>query len=197
MRLYELTNEMNDAAESLEAALAWDPDTNAEGQPIDEAGNIIGNIEEYRAELLAVSVDLLNALTGAFEEKAGSVATYIKNLKSEAEALHKEERALKARRQVKERALERVTAYLMEEMKRAGKSKIDTPQAVMSIRNNALSVRIDNEKEFIEWAQRNAHEDLLKYAQPEIRKTEVKNLINSGEEIPGAQLVRTQSLIVK
>ncbi|MCH5205676.1 MAG: siphovirus Gp157 family protein [Oscillospiraceae bacterium] len=197
MKLYELTNEMNDAAESLEAALAWEPDTNADGKPIDEDGNVIANIEEYRAELLAVSAELLNALSGAFDEKAGNVAVYIKNLKAEAEALHKEERALKFRRQVKERALERMVGYLLDEMQRAGKDKISTPQAAISIRNNALSVKIDDEKSFVEWAQKNDHDELLKFSQPEIRKTEVKNLINSGENVPGASLIRTQSLIVK
>lgn len=197
MKLYELTNEMNDAAESLEAALAWEPDTNADGKPIDEDGNVIANIEEYRAELLAVSAELLNALSGAFDEKAGNVAVYIKNLKAEAEMLHKEERALKFRRQVKERALERMVGYLLDEMQRAGKDKISTPQAAISIRNNALSVKIDDEKSFVEWAQKNDHDELLKFSQPEIRKTEVKNLINSGENVPGASLIRTQSLIVK
>ena len=60
-----------------------------------------------------------------------------------------------------------------------------------------ISVKIDNEKAFVEWAQKNDHDNLLKYSQPEIRKTEVKNLINSGETVPGASLIRTQSLIVK
>ncbi len=73
---------------------------------------------------------------------------------------------------------------------------MDTPQAVISIRNNAESVLIDNEAALILWAQER-NENLLKYSQPEIRKNEVKALLKAGEEIPEARLTRTQSLLVK
>lgn len=197
MKLYELTEEMNQIAENLEAILAWQPDTDADGKPIDDDGNIIANAEAYRAEMLAAWRGTLECIEGEFDEKAGKTAAYIKNLKSDCEQLKREEIALKSRRTVKENALKRMTEYLLDEMQTAGKKKIDAPQAVISIRNNAESVAVDNEAAFILWAQEHEHDELLKYSQPEIRKTEVKALLKSGGEIPGAQLVRTQSLIIK
>ncbi len=196
MKLYELTNEMDEIAENLEAAISWQPDTNADGKPIDDDGNIIENVEAFRAEMLAAWQGTLEGISGEFDEKAGNIAAYIKNLKSDCDQLEQEEKALKRRRDVKKNALRRVTEYLLGEMEAAGKRKIDTPQAVISIRNNAESVLIDNEAAFIIWAQEH-NENLLKYSQPEIRKSEVKELLKAGEEIPEARLTRTQSLIVK
>ncbi len=196
MKLYELTNEMNEIAENLEAALSWQPDTNADGKPINDDGNVIENVEAFRAEMLAAWQGTLEGISGEFDEKAGNIAAYIKNLKSDCDQLEQEEKALKRRRDVKKNALRRVTEYLLGEMEAAGKRKIDTPQAVISIRNNAESVLIDNEAAFIIWAQEH-NENLLKYSQPEIRKSEVKELLKAGEEIPEARLTRTQSLIVK
>ena len=196
MKLYELTDEMNIIAENLEAILSWEPDTDADGNPIDGDGNVIENVEAYRADMLAAWKDTLEAVGGEFDEKAGNIAAYIKNLKSEAEDIHKEERALAARRRVKEKALARMTEYLLSEMERAGKQKIDTPRALMYVKNNPESVEILDERKLIEWARENA-ENVLKYVQPEIRKSEVKALLKSGRGVPEARLIRTQSVIIK
>ena len=100
MKLYELTEEMNLAAESLEAALAWEPDTNADGKPVDDDGNVIENVEAYRADMLAAWRGTLECISGEFGEKAGNIAAYIKNLKSDCEQLKKEETALRYRAQI-------------------------------------------------------------------------------------------------
>lgn len=197
MNLYQLNDEMRAISEALEQALAWEPDTNADGKPIDFDGNEIENVENYRAKMLAECCRKLEELSGNFDEKAGKVAAYIKNLKSDCEALKKEETALRNRRKVKENALDNMTAYLLDAMSAAGEKKIETPQAVISIRNNAESVDIADEEAVVKWAQVTNREYVLKYRQPDISKTELKSLLKSGEKVPGAALARTQSLIVK
>ena len=196
MKLYELTEEMNLAAESLEAALAWQPDTDADGKPVDGDGNVIENVEAYRAEMLAAWRDTLEGISGEFDEKAGNIAAYIKNLKSDCEQLKKEETALKSRRRVKENALERMLSYLLDEMNAAGKKKIESPQAVISVRNNPESVNIPDEQKFIAWAEEH-NDSLLIYKKPDISKTAVKAALKAGEELPGAALGRTVSVIIK
>ena len=196
MKLYELTDEMALIAENLEAVYSWEPDTDADGNPIDGDGNVIANVEEYRAQMLSAWQDTLEAVGGDFDEKAGNIAAYIKNLKAEAENIHKEERALAVRRRVKEKALARITEYLLCEMERAGKRKIDTPRAAIFVRNNPETVEITDERKFVEWAQEHA-ESVLKYVQPEIRKREVLALIKGGQEVPEARLTRMQSVIIK
>ena len=196
MKLYELTEEMNLAAESLEAALAWQPDTDADGKPVDDDGNVIENVEAYRADMLAAWRGTLEGFSGEFDEKAGNIAAYIKNLKSDCEQLKKEETALRSRRRVKENALERMLSYLLDEMNAAGKKKIESPQAVISVRNNAESVNIPDEQKFIAWAEEH-NDSLLIYKKPDISKTAVKAALKAGEELPGAALGRTVSVIIK
>ena len=196
MTLYELTEEMQTVAGELEAALEWEPDTDADGNPIDDGGNVIENVDAFRAELMEAWKNTLDGVSGEFDEKAANIAAYIKNLKSDCEQLEKEEKALKRRRKVKEKALANITEYLLDQMKQAGKTKIESLKSVISVRTNPESVIIADEKKFIEWAQE--HDDsLLRYLQPEIRKSAVKAGIKAGEKIPGAALTRTESLIVR
>ena len=196
MTLYELTDEISAVAGELESALEWEPDTDADGNPIDDGGNVIENVDAFRAELLEAWKNTLDGVSGEFDEKAANIAAYIKNLKSDCEQLEKEEKALKRRRKVKEKALVNITEYLLDQMKQAGKTKIESLKSVISVRTNPESVIIADEKKFIEWAQE--HDDsLLRYLQPEIRKSAVKAGIKAGEKIPGATLVRTESLIVR
>ena len=77
------------------------------------------------------------------------------------------------------------------------RTKIDTPKAKLSIRNNAESVRFDDENEFITLCELAGADDFLRYKKPEIDKTEVKAALKRGDSIPGASLIRTQSLIIK
>ena len=87
--------------------------------------------------------------------------------------------------------------YIMGCMENADVKKVDQPLAKLTIRQNAESVEVADEKNFIEWAQSHDHDDLLRYSMPDINKTAVKDAIRSGWYIPGAQLVRTKSLIIK
>lgn len=196
MKLYEINEEIERAVEALERGLEWEPDTDADGNPIDSEGNVIDDVERVRAETAASWTYLLEELELAFEDKAENLAAYIKCLKSESEAIYKEECALKKRRAVKENALKRVAEYLLGEMERAGVRKIDTAKAQMYIRNNAESVEISDERRLIDWAKENA-ENVLKYREPEIRKRELLAMIKAGNNVPAARIVRTQSVIIK
>lgn len=196
MRLYELNFEMNEIAERLEAALEWEPDTDTLGRPIDFDGNVIDDVEKFREDMIEAWKTTLDGVAEEFDEKAANIAVYIKDLKSESEQLYKEEKALKKRRAVKENALKTVTKYLLENMQEAGKSKIGTAKAEISLRTNPESVEIADENGFVKWAQENG-DDLLRYPKPEINKSAVKAAIKGGKNIPGAEIVRTQSLIIK
>lgn len=70
------------------------------------------------------------------------------------------------------------------------------PRARLTIRKNAESLVVDDELNFIKWAQENAQE-LLKVKLPDIRKTDTKKLIQSGKSLPYVHLDRSESLIIK
>lgn len=71
------------------------------------------------------------------------------------------------------------------------------PHAVVSIRNNAPSLIVDDEISFIEWAEEHNLAHLLKYSMPEVKKNDVKALCKNGEAIPFVHMESKQSLSVK
>ena len=82
-------------------------------------------------------------------------------------------------------------------MNRIGRTKINAVKASISIRNNAESAQFDNEKDFIKMCMKNGLEDYLRFKDPELNRTAVKEALKSGTKLPGAVLGRTQSLIIK
>lgn len=196
MPLYEISNDFATLFDRFEEFSNWEPDTDADGRPIDAEGNLIENVTAYKEALLTAWFDTLEGIKGEFDMKAESVACFIKNLKAEVEMIKNEERALKTRRENKERQFKRLNEYLISCLDKIGCTKIETSKAVVSIRNNAESLVIDDEISFIKWLQEN-NDELLKYSMPEIRKAEVKKLYKTGVQFPFVHTERSRSLIIK
>ena len=76
MKLYELTEMYSDLFNQFDAINEWEPDTNADGMPIDDDGNIIANVDAYRNKMLTAWFDTLTGIEGEFDEKAESIAIY-------------------------------------------------------------------------------------------------------------------------
>lgn len=196
MSLFTLGNKYAEILEELETVYSWEPEY-TDGKPMNDDGEIIADVEEYRAGMISTVIERLNAVSAGFEESAGNVAAAIKNYTAEAAALKEQEKIFAARRKSKEKSAERLRQYLLQEMEHLGAPKIETVQAKISLRNNPESVQIADERGFIRWAQENQRDDLLSYKQPEISKTAVKSALIGGGEIPGAALVRSVSVIIK
>lgn len=196
MKLYELTESFAELFSQFEDINEYEPDTDADGQPIDGNGDIIEDVEAYKEKMLTAWFDTLEGIEGEFDEKAESIAVYIKQLKAEANILKFEKSAIAKRQSQKEREVEKLAAYLLNAMKAIGRSKVDMPHTVVSIRNNAPSLIVDNEAEFVSWAQEN-NDSLLEYIMPKVKKNDVKKLCKNGEAIPFVHMESKQSLSVK
>lgn len=196
MKLYELSTTFADLFDQFDEINTYTPDTDADGNYIDDDGEVITDLEALRESYRQAWFDTLTALEGEFDAKAENIAVYIKNMTAEVKALKAEEDALRLRRKAFEKSVERLKDYLLGSMNAIGRRKIDTPRACLSVRRNAESLVVDDEQRFIRWAERCA-DNLLKYAEPEIRKTDAKKLLQSGEELPYVHLTRTESLIIK
>lgn len=197
MKLYELSTDFSRLFDDFDAICSYEPEKSESGDYIDDGGSIIEDLAAYRQELQEAWFDTLDGIEQEFEDKAENVAAYIKSLKAEADDLKEEEAALNRRRKVKENQIDRLKDYLLHSMMTINRTKIDTPKAKLSIRNNAESVRFDDENEFITRCELAGADDFLRYKKPEIDKTEVKAALKRGERIEGARLIRTQSLIIK
>lgn len=197
MKLYELTEMYSDLFNQFDAINEWEPDTNADGMPIDDDGNIIANVDAYRNKMLTAWFDTLTGIEGEFDEKAESIAIYYKQLLAEAKMLKSEKAAIAKRQSQKEKQAESLKTYLFKSMQALGRQKIDMPRAVMSLKKNAPSLVVDDEISFIEWAEEHNLDHLLKYSMPEVKKNDVKALCKKGEEIPFVHMESKQSLSIK
>ena len=196
MKLYELSANFADLFDRFDEINSYTPDTDANGNYISDDGEVITDLEALRESYRQAWFDTLTALEVEFDAKAENIAVYIKNMTAEVKALKAEEDALKRRRMAFEKSVERLKAYLLGSMHAVGRLKIDMPRARLSIRKNAESLVVENDAAFIEWAQ--THNDsLLKYATPEIRKSDAKKLVQAGERLPFVHLTRTESLTIK
>lgn len=196
MILYEISEAHKALFEEFEAIYSWEPEQDEDGNFVDDDGNIIKDIAQYKEDMLQAWFDTLEGVEGEFDISVEATALYIKQLNAKAEAIKKEKQKLEQRQKSSENKAKRLTKYLLECMQKTNRKKVETARVVVTTRNNAESVYISDEKQATNWAME--HDDsLLNYPKPTISKTAVKNAIKDGRDIPYAQLVRTQSIIIK
>lgn len=139
--------------------------------------------------------DTLESLNVTFDDKVDGLATGVKILLSEAEAIEAEERNLAQRKQSKRKYALGIKNYLMNAMEDSGKTKIDTPRNLVQISGCKKSVSISNELEFL------SHYPMYKVEQkpiaPKVDKTAVYSALKNGEELQGVQLVGGKTLKIK
>ena len=193
--LYEMTKQFEELFNSYEAISDMQFAPDGEGGYLDDDGNPV-DPAAVREEMAQAWFDTLDGLEIAIQEKAESIALYIKNLDYEIKAIKSEKSRLDARLKSKEKSCKNMLEYLKNCLEAAKLKKIETPRTAISIRNNPESVEITDEKSFIGWAQDNK-DDLLRYKDPEVNKTAVKQLLKAGEEVPFAKLIRTKTLNIK
>lgn len=148
-----------------------------------------GEIDEAKAQ------EFLTNLPIEREKKLEAYGCLIKNLTAEAEAIRAEEKALAARRQQKEKTVERLKENVSASMQAFNELKYETAKVVFSFRKSE-SVEV-NEAALAEFAQRNNRDDLLTYKAPTANKTAIKAALKAGEAIEGASLVIKQNLQIK
>lgn len=139
--------------------------------------------------------DTLECITAELDEKADNIACMIKELTAEAEAIDAEIKALTERKSAKKARAERLKAYLSETLLTAGKTKVETARNKITFRKSE-SVKIEDEGAFVSWALK-SRDDLLKYAEPMINKTALKDALKKGDEIEGAYIESKQNIQLK
>lgn len=136
--------------------------------------------------------DTLEGLQGTLEVKATNVAMFVRNLDASAEAIRQAEADMAARRKAIQARAERVRRYLLENMERAGITKIECPHFALSVRKNPPSVAIVSEAdippEFLRTPPPPA---------PTPDKKAIADAIKAGRDVPGATLQTTNRLEIK
>lgn len=149
-----------------------------------ELQNVADN-DELDDEILR---DTFEGLDGAFEDKADQWARFIKDEEADIDAIGNEIDRLKARKERKQKTVDRMRLNLSGYMRAANKTKFKTALFSYGFRKSQ-AVEIVNEADLPEWA-------LIEQA-PKISKTEIKEHLKAGETVPGAKLVENESLQIK
>ena len=139
-----------------------------------------------------VIADTFEGIEGELEIKAENYAKVMKNLEGDIAALKAEEERLAKKRKAIENNIKRMKGILQEAMELTGKTKFKTDLFSFGIQKNAPSVVIDAAD------IRDIPEDYLKFKEPEVDKTAIKNAINAGVNFEGlAHLEVSQSLRIR
>lgn len=122
-------------------------------------------------------------------DKMENVALYIKSVEADAAAIKAEEKALKDRREVKEKKAERLRDYLTRSMQTFGDTKLETPRVALSFRKSEQVEIVDEGKLPPDYCRTKTT------VTPD--KAAIKKAIKSGEAVDGATLVERQNLQIK
>ena len=155
--------------------------------------------EKFRDVLASIDVDeetgeVLNLaeidnVESEFDEKAESVACFIKSLQYEEAALKSESDNLDMRRKRVEKKRESLTKYLASCMDAVQKDKVSTARCALSFRKSKAVNILDEDKLPSEYIK------IVEKRSPD--KTEIKKAILSGVVIPGAEVVENRNLQIK
>lgn len=150
---------------------------------------IIELVDPETGELL--DYEAFAALQMEREKKLESIAMWVKDLTATAAAISEEIKVLQDRKRHAEAKAQRLKEYLDRAL---DGQKFSTPRCSVSYR---ASSKVQVDPYFVAWALENDRDDLLrtKPAEPDLKA--VKAALDAGEEIPGAEIVKTSSLGVK
>ena len=171
MKLYEINQQIYELLQRLEP----DPDTGEIAAETDDVITALNALEMQRSDILQY------------------LAKVVLDTRADVSMLKAEEKRLHERRAALERKDERLMDILDREC--AGE-KTDCGVATVCYRKTT-KVDIQDNTTAIDWLIRNGHEGFIRYAEPEISKNDVKKLLSSGSEIPGAALVQDMSCSLK
>ena len=132
--------------------------------------------------------DTLESIEDAIEEKAQNIAKLIRNLEGDIEVLKQEEQRLKRRRTSLESKVKSIKDYLKNELEGAGIDKVKSAHFNISIRNNPPKVLVEDEKLI-------PSDYMIPKYSPD--KKVLKELLQSGKEIPGVRLIQERGVQIR
>ena len=152
------------------------------------------NLFEIEKEILScidmetgeiIDIDKLDQLQMDRDKKIENIALWIKNLLSDAEALKAQKQTFADRQKAAENKAESLKKYLSAYL---DGQKFSTEKVAISFRKTS-SVNITDFSK--------VPESFLKYAEPTVDKTGIKNAIKLGENVPGAEIIEGNSISIK
>lgn len=153
--------------------------------------NIISSaINPETGEINETMLAKLDDISADANQKGIAVASYIKNMEAERDAIDSAQKKMVARKKRLDSDIEWLENYLHFNMTKLGISKISCPYFNISMRNNPVSVDIEDEASLPE-----------KYinivTERKINKTMIRDDLKAGIAIPGASLKETTRVDIR
>ena len=130
-------------------------------------------------------IDAFESLSIEREAKIENICLWIKNLTAEAEAIKAEKQALEARQKAKNNKIDSLKRYISTYLEG---SKFETARVKVSFRKSESLEYEDVWK---------IPEEYLKYKEPEVNKTDLKNALKKGLKVEGVSIVEKLNLQIK
>jgi len=130
----------------------------------------------------------LDEIQGELTEKADNIVRYMRNLNAEAEALKAEETALYKKRKAAENKAERLKAYLAAQMTLCGLRELRAGLFKLRFQPTAPAISIVDESAVPEKFHR---------VKVEIDKLAIRDALKNGEEVPGIEVQRGETLVIR
>lgn len=157
----------------------------------DKYENIIDKtFDQETGEINEVALSSLDEVTKQIEEKGIAIASYIKNLDAEREAINQAKKNMAERENALDKKADYLTQYLQSNMERCGINEIKSPYFNIRLKKCPISTDIINE-EFIPDKYKKVKEVVS------IDKLKIKADILAGIEIAGAALRQNNRLEIK
>lgn len=144
---------------------------------------ILGCIDGETGEV--IDPERLTALQMERDKKIEGVALWVKNLKSDIEAVKAEKMAFADRQKALEKKLDSINEWLKNAL---DGQEFSTSKAVVSFRRTK-SVKVVNVLDL--------DSKYLRYSEPTADKKAIKEALEAGETVEGAELVESVSMTVK
>lgn len=148
---------------------------------------IISCVDPETGEIL--DLEWLDQLQMERTRKIENILLWIKNLKSESEAIKAEEKALAERRKQDEKKAESLTQYVQNVL---NGQKFQTARVGVSYRRSEAVV-VDDMKKLTACNDG----EYIVYKDPEPNKTAIKAALKNGDVIPGCHLEERQNMTIK
>lgn len=123
------------------------------------------------------------------DSKSTDLIKYIRTLDLEMQSIEAEEKRLKELKNSKKKKIENLKSFIMSVMQTNDMKKITTSIGNITLRNNPESVLVENEDSIPKFFKKIETKET-------IDKKAIKAAIQSGTEVEGCKLIRTQSVVL-
>jgi hypothetical protein len=145
-------------------------------------------LEDETIELPAEAIhNTLEGIQGELQDKVLNVAAIVETFNSYAEAIKKARERMQKRERALTNRAEQLKAYIVFCMSATGLKKAESPEIRVSLCGGRGRLVIDNEEAIPE-------QFLQERIEKVVLKTEIIDAMNSGQEVPGVHIEKTEHI---